>query len=177
MEELLQKIYDQHDVVCNQKYGNYLPYSFHLKAVVAQAEKYSYLLKDKDEKVVAIVGAAGHDLIEDARMTFNDVKELVLNNSFLISATQVADIVYCCTENKGRNRDERHSDLFFYNLKQNRLAVYDKLCDIKANVLFSMLTNSTMYNKYNEEFDRLRYQLYIEGEYEPIWNDLTKLLR
>ena len=132
MEELLQMIYDQHDVACNQKYGRYLPYSFHLKATVAQVKKYSYLLKESDDRLVCIIAGAGHDLIEDARMTYNDVRELVLNNSSFINVRKVTDIIYCCTESKGRNRDERHSDLFFYDLKQNRLAVYVKLCDIMA---------------------------------------------
>lgn len=179
--DILEKIYKIHNVDCNQKYDGYLPYSFHLKAVVAQAKKYRNCLNnsftdpqarfyDLSMKERAVeVAAAGHDLIEDARMTLNDVIKLAENSS-------IADIIYCCTEEKGKNREERHSQKFFDELKQNRLAVYVKLCDIMANALYSSLTNSSMFKKYQEEFDNLQEQLYVKGEYEPLWKDLCKLL-
>lgn len=181
MKEILEKAYYQHDVVCNQKYGNNLPYSFHLKAVVAQVEKYFDIIKlnkfkdpwvnfQSSERIKEILlrAAAGHDLIEDARMTYNDVKNLF--------GTEVADIIYCCTEEKGKNREERHSSKFFEDLKKNRLAVYVKLCDIMANVIFSFLTNSSMFHKYKNEFINLRHELYEAGEYEPLWVDLLTIL-
>lgn len=77
---------------------------------------------------------------------------------------------------QGYTREERHSPEFFDTLKSNRLGVFIKLCDIKVNVLFSMLTNSDMYGKYKEEFSKLRQELYFPDEYEPLWFDLKKLL-
>lgn len=193
MDSLLEKIYDIHDVECNQKYDKILPYSFHLKAVVAQANKYDYLLHNIDETynkfgtvqntLDAIhVSAAGHDLIEDARMSYNDVNNLVKDvyketrPGYYIYQNHVVDIIYACTEEKGKNRFERHSQKFFDDLKVNRLAVFIKLCDIMANVLYSMLKNSSMYEKYKEEFPRLKQELYIQGEYDELWKDLEKLL-
>ncbi len=86
---ILEEIYKIHDVGCNQKYDKYLPYSFHLKAVVAQARKYikSVPLRTFETEaerqicsdpvhVFVIIAAAGHDLIEDARLTYNDVISL-----------------------------------------------------------------------------------------------------
>lgn len=181
MNELLEKIYAIHDIDCNQKYDKILPYSFHLKAVVAQADKYHLYIPNiytdpyarsfaiDINKSTVIIASAGHDLIEDARMTFNDVLDLVSNK-------EIADIIYACTEEKGKNREERHSQKFFDELKQNRLAVYVKLCDIMANVLYSLLSNSSMFKKYQKEFSNLKEQLYIEEEYEPLWKDLEKLL-
>ena len=45
MYTILEKIFDRHDIYANQKYGesDLLPYSFHLKAVVAQGMKFEEL--------------------------------------------------------------------------------------------------------------------------------------
>ena len=179
----IKDIYKRHDEYCNQKYGkDDLPYSFHLKAVVAQANKYKQLLPkgsytDIDVRISfqqlqlsqVLLAAAGHDLIEDARITYNDLK--------LVFPIVTADIIYACTEEKGKNRDERHSQKFFDELKQNRLAVYIKLCDIMANVLYSLLSDSSMYAKYQKEFPRLYQELHKEGEYELLWDDLREYLK
>lgn len=145
----------QHDVECNQRYASSfikgIPYSFHLKAVAAQAKRFSYLLKDDDERSLVVMGAWGHDLIEDARVTYNDIR----NNW----GQSLADIIYACTELRGHDRSERHGPEYFETLRANRLAVYVKLCDIIANVLFSMLTGSSMYDKYRKEYSHMRMQL------------------
>lgn len=165
-EDYIRKISYQHDVVCNQKYNSSLPYSFHLESVYSIATKYLKLIP-KDKYDIVFAAAYGHDLIEDARMSYNDVVRLVGKES--------ANIIYCCTEEKGKNREERHSSKFFMELRKNRLAVYVKLCDIMANVLFSIITNSSMFNKYKSEFPMVKTYLYEEGEYDKIWEDLEKL--
>lgn len=165
--EILKKIYDRHDVYCNQKYDRMYPYSLHLKAVVAQAHRYKHLILEHERQEVYIA-AAGHDLIEDARMTYNDVKQSY--------GTYVADIIYACTELRGHDRPERHGQEYMDLLKSNRLAVFVKLCDITANVLFSMLTNSSMYKKYQAEFPKVYDRLHKSGEYEELWDDLRNLL-
>ncbi len=47
IENLRNIIYNQHDVICNQKYGDNLPYSFHLRCVEAQAIKFMHLIPDE----------------------------------------------------------------------------------------------------------------------------------
>lgn len=163
----IEEIYHIHDVVCNQKYDGYLPYSFHLKAVVKQAKKYSESTGFVFLEPI-LIAAAGHDLIEDARMTYNDVVNL--------TSQIVANIVYCCTEEKGKNRAERHSEKFLIELRQNKFGVFVKLCDIMANVLYSKLTTSSMFDRYQKEFPRLKECLFVEGEYNVLWNDLEKEL-
>lgn len=181
MKELLQSIYNIHDIECNQKYNEY-PYSLHLKAVVAQVGIYIPLLRHKMNTIDPKrffgselswiqdlqLAAAGHDLIEDARKTYNDVRDVF--GSF------VADLIYSCTEEKGKDRKERHSDKFFEELSKERWGVFIKLCDIKANILFSILTNSSMYKKYQSEFNHLYSKLYKEGEFDIIWKDIENLL-
>ncbi len=181
-KDFIEFCYKQHDIICNQKYGDGLPYSFHLKLVVKVAEQFIELIpKTKvgkgsrimgpvysKERDWVLMGAAGHDLIEDARLTYNDV----LN---LSGSKHVADIIYCCTEDKGRTREERHSEKFYKDLSENKLAVFVKLCDIIANVKYSILTNSTMLAKYKNEYNKTHEYLYVE-EFDSMFSHLKLLL-
>lgn len=88
---------------------------------------------------------------------------------------EVADMVYCCTEDKGKDRSERHSEKFYTELSANKWAVFVKLCDIIANVKFSLLTNSSMYSKYKFEFIKTKKYLYRE-EFKKMFDYLEKLL-
>jgi len=158
---------NQHDVVCNQKYDDTLPYSFHLEAVAKQIDLFSDIIRECGlNRNNLICGAYGHDLIEDARMTYNDVVKH--------SNTEVADIVYCCTEEKGKDRHGRHNHKYFDELKVNREAVFVKLCDVIANVKYSLLTNSSMYNKYKKEYPELRSHLY-RSEFQDIFEYIERL--
>ena len=158
--------YTQHDVVCNQKYAGKFPYSAHLKWVKDQADKFIKLVPQEDRNFV-YAGCAGHDLIEDARVTYNDLKQLI--------GVEVADIIYACTEERGRNRLERHSQAYYELLGNNELAIFVKVCDIIANVTFSILENSTMIEKYRNEHETNMTFLYDE-KYDPMFKHLGKLL-
>ena len=167
-EDFREFAINQHDVVCNQKYGDIHPYSFHLDLVVSQVRLfYNHVNFSRTEQLNVLCGAIGHDLIEDARVTYNDIRYKV--------GVEVADIIYCCTEEKGKNRDERHSENYFNELKENELAVFVKLCDIIANVKYSLLTNSSMFNKYRKEYPKVKEKLYIE-RYDILFVYLEKLL-
>lgn len=159
--------FEQHDVVCNQKYDKRHPYSFHLEMVDKVAHQFQHLLKDDEEAECVFMAVWGHDLIEDARLTYNDVLQA--------SSFEVAEIIYACTEEKGRNRAERHSDSYYAGLKANRLATYVKLCDIIANVKYSLLTNSSMYKKYKVEFEKFHTSTY-RPEFDEMYDYLHRLL-
>ena len=159
--------YNQHDVVCNQKYNGNLPYSFHLMCVEAQVDKFKHLLTPQ-EYFVAKCGAIGHDLIEDARVTYNDVVTVTKNrlkNPFFenrFRETRIADVIYACTELRGHNRSERHGKEYLDGIKSDRLGLFVKLCDIAANKTFSSLTHSSMYKKYNKEFPHFKEECFRE---------------
>jgi predicted metal-dependent HD superfamily phosphohydrolase len=146
----------QHDIECNQKYDKTKPYSYHLELVVSKVDKFKHLLSDDTdfEYEIAICAAWGHDLIEDARQTYNDIanKKIYPKESYGVVtyhsiSKKVADIIYLLTDEKGKNRSERHSDKYFADLKETHLAVFVKLCDVIANVQYSILMESSMYNK------------------------------
>lgn len=162
------KIYfdNLHDNVCNQKYDG-LPYSFHLNAVRAQLTKYQHLITDLNDYSAVLIAVDGHDSIEDARLTYNDIKEMY--------GVFVAEIIYLCTEDKGRTRDERKSTVWYTKLKENKHAVFVKLCDILANVKYSMLMNSSMLKKYKQEYViKVKPILYSE-KFKPMFDELDKL--
>lgn len=167
MEKIIKYFCDLHDIGVNQKYAGSLPYSFHLEMVGKQAYKFKHLIPSYDNLwETIIISCYAHDAIEDARKTYNDILELC--------GEDVADIVYCCTEDKGKNRSERHSDKFYNDLRKNKWAIFVKLCDIIANVKFSLLTNSTMFSKYKKEYSKTKEFLY-ENDFEEMFDYLEKL--
>jgi len=169
----------QHDIECNQKYDGNLPYSFHLNLAAKQVDIFKYLLSKRDQDI-AICGIWGHDLIEDARITYNDIRQMKIyhrsphDTDGLISE-EVANVIYACTELRGKNRSERHGPEFIQGLRECRLGLFDKLCDISANIIYGLATNSRMYDKYKSEFPYLKEELYTE-EFKPIWDYIEKLL-
>jgi hypothetical protein len=175
-------IYNQHDVVCNQKYGDNLPYSFHLKCVQQQGEKFLHLVEgvctnisnhrsmDVSHAVIVKYSLLCHDAIEDARMTYNDVLELI--NSAIgnyKAAEMAANIVYCVTDEKGRSRKGRKNEKYYTELAENDLAVFVKLSDLAANMLYGKLTGSSMYEKYKEEFPSFKVRTYLP-KYAPFFD-------
>lgn len=155
---------DLHDNQCNQKYNKTLPYSFHLEMVAAQAKKFEkYIPADNPYYAAVWAGVWGHDSIEDARLTYNDIKD--------IWGEYAAEIIYLCTEWKGRNRAERKPKEFYLELMTNEDAVFVKLCDIIANMKFSLLTNSTMFQKYVKEWTE-KIEPIFSTEMRPVFPDM-----
>ena len=82
INEIKEKASYEHDVECNQKYGENLPYSFHLNMVADMAMKYGHIVCFYEHHIIPIIfGAYFHDAIEDARMTYNNV--LLVANMFM----------------------------------------------------------------------------------------------
>jgi len=158
METKKQWCIDQHRNT-NHFYDTYLPYEFHLRMVNQVAQDYRHLLdNDKDyytgEPIVnpiiqvslakaCMLATWGHDLIEDTRVSYNDVKEHL--------GQEAADIVYAVTNEKGKNRKERGGVKYYEGIRQTPGAVFVKLCDRIANVQYSKMTKSRMFEMYKKE--------------------------
>ena len=84
-----------------------------------------------------------HDVEEDCRMTYNNIKDLI--------GTTAADIVHAVTNHKGKTRDERANDLYYQEIRETPGASFVKMCDRIANARYSQLMGSTMYDKYKKE--------------------------
>lgn len=188
MKEIEEIVYHQHDVICNQKYGDNLPYSFHLKAVESQGEKFMHLIEmqainnaDNYKSVpissrnIVRTALLMHDTLEDSRLSYNDILKLANQEFGNYTASQmVADIVYCVTDEKGKNRAERKNEKYYKELSENKLAVFVKLADLSANTIYSKLTGSSMYEKYKLEYPKFKEKVYVE-EYEEFFNYVESL--
>ncbi len=140
----------------NHGYDQY-PYEFHLQMVVNAAEKFIHLIPEEDQQNV-LAGCWVHDVIEDARETYNDVKK-ALNED-------IAELAYALTNNKGKTRSERAGERYYNGIRNTPYATFIKLCDRIANVTHSKNTRSRMLGVYREEnpkfIEKLQDEKYVE---------------
>ena len=172
-DDKIKWILKQHEST-NHMYDAYLPYEFHLRMVAKVAEKFIELIPDLNDGETALrdtvlLAAYGHDLIEDTRVSYNDVKENL--------GLGPADIIYACTNEKGKNRKERANDKYYEGIRNTRGAVFVKLCDRIANVQYSKMTGSRMFDMYKKENINFMIKLGREvgDSYEPMFQYLINL--
>lgn len=150
----------------NHMYDTYLPYEFHLRMVHNVGQQFKHLLDDEEyftgdaivnptiqvsTRHACMLACWGHDLIEDTRVSYNDVKDHL--------GQEAADIIYALTNEKGKNRKERANDKYYEGIRNTKGAVFVKLCDRIANVQYSKMTGSRMFEMYNKENDNFTAQL------------------
>lgn len=150
----------------NHHYNALYPYAFHLQMTVESAGKFIHLIPEKDRADV-IGGCWVHDIIEDARETFNNVKKATNET--------IAEYAYACCNEKGKIRKARANKKYYDGLKAYKHASFVKLADRIANVTFSINEKSSMINMYRDEFDDFYEKLY-DGRFEKMWDHLKKLL-
>jgi (p)ppGpp synthase/HD superfamily hydrolase len=147
----------------NQPYGLY-PYMFHVRQVMEIAERF----KCGDDIITAVIL---HDTIEETSLTYSNIKD-----NF---GLEIADIIYCVTNELGRNRAERNSKTY-PKIKNNWKATVVKLCDRIANIEHSKKYNSKLFKMYKNEHDY--FYRSIKSEEHPIsktgdlWNYLGLLI-
>ena len=149
-KEKIEWIFEQHRST-NHKYDGYLPYEFHLNMVAGVAKQFQYLLIDQENRTNVILAAYGHDLIEDTRVSFNDVVEVL--------GIEAADIIYAVSNEKGKTRKERANEKYYAGIRATPYAVFVKLCDRIANIQYSKMTKSRMFEMYKKENDHFMKEL------------------
>jgi (p)ppGpp synthase/HD superfamily hydrolase len=144
----------------NHYYDKYLPYEMHLRMVVQVYNDFKHLLPKNfitteescyhnSFQIVDITHSTiedacwGHDLYEDARCSYNDIKQML--------GQEVADIIYAVSNEKGKNRAEKANEKYYEGIRNTKGATFVKLCDRIANVQWGKLTKSRMVEKYKEE--------------------------
>lgn len=144
----------------NQLYGN-VPYINHLLATQNISIKFGC-----DDTIQA--ACLLHDILEETKKTYTDLK--------LVFGREIAEIVYCVTDELGRNRNERKAKTY-PKILVNSKAIIVKLCDRIANIEDAVTTNNTkkifLYKKEHNEFVT---SLYIENTCILLWNDYFKLI-
>lgn len=154
----------------NQFYGDpelKIPYTVHLAMAESKAQKYLYLLPEKDQET-AIISIWLHDSREDQGLSYNDIKKLF--------GLESADVVYYLTNNDGKNRKEKAINTYGPKTSKNRITVFDKLADRLGNVEFGIHYNSRMLKTQKEEFPYMVEILFVPGEFDIMWTDLADML-
>lgn len=160
----------------NHMYDTYLPYEFHLKMAANVCVDFQYLLPNLNNgetyfKDDVLLATWGHDLIEDTRVSYNDVKKELGYVS--------VEIIYAVTNDKGKNRKERASAKYYEGIRNTPGAVFVKLCDRIANVQYGAMTKSRMlemYLKENEEFQKYLGRYTDYKHLEPMFVELDRIL-
>lgn len=102
----------------NQTYGEFFPYEIHLDDVVSVLIRFGFSGK-------FIIAGYLHDAIEDTALSYNKIKTHF--------GYQVAEIVYCVTDEQGRNRIEKKLKTL-PKTASNPDAIIIKLADRIANI-------------------------------------------
>ena len=164
-EDQIKWCIEQHNKT-NHMYDTYLPYEFHLRMVAQAANDFIHLVPDSSNGEITrretiTMAAYGHDLIEDTRVSYNDVKEVL--------GIQAADIIYAVSNEKGKNRKERANDKYYEGIRNTPGAVFIKLADRIANVQYSKMAKSRMYEMYEKENDNFLTSLgFAVGRAHPL---------
>jgi (p)ppGpp synthase/HD superfamily hydrolase len=149
----------------NHKYDG-KPYSYHLEQVFLIARGYANLIPSDYWDTIA-AACWCHDIIEDARQTYNDVKNAV--------GKDVAEMVFALTNEKGRYRGDRANDKYYQGILDCPFASFVKICDRIANVRQCVETGSKMIEMYQKEQNNFWDKLYCRA-YEPMFRELESLL-
>jgi (p)ppGpp synthase/HD superfamily hydrolase len=141
------------------------PYIRHLQHVYDIAKKYSHHVSELHRANV-LAAAWTHDVIEDARQTYNDVMAATNMN--------VAELTYALTNDKGKTRSQRAGDKYYYEMSLVPHACFLKICDRIANMQYSIEKKSRMAGKYADEMPSFILSA-LAYKYPDMLRELTEL--
>lgn len=142
----------------NQSYDEIFPYEKHLDDVVDVLKRFGFSGQ-------FIVAGYLHDAIEDDGISYNDI-----NRHF---NKEVAEMVYCVTDELGRNRKEK-KEKTLPKTASNPDAIILKLADRIANI-----EHGGKIDMYAKEYQEFKGALYLNtpAHGRPMWEYLDKLLK
>ncbi len=153
IEKIAKEYAEKCHTETNHFYDGDKPYMFHLEMVVKTAKEFDGLIPEQDRPIV-FAGCYVHDTVEDTRITINNLRQA--------TNSQVAELAYALTNEKGRNRAERANEKYYKGIRQTKYATFIKLCDRIANVTYSIEKSGTdkrMLQKYRDENEKFIYEL------------------
>ena len=141
----------------NQSYDEIFPYEKHLDDVIDVLKRFGYSGR-------FIVAGYLHDSIEDDGISYNDIKKHF--------GIDVAEMVYCVTDELGRNRTEKKKKTL-PKTASNPDAIILKLADRIANI-----EHGGKIDMYSKEYDEFKGALYLNtpSDARTMWETLDKLL-
>ncbi len=123
------------------------------------AQEFIYVLPKEAHNNV-LCGCWVHDIIEDARETYNDVKKATNET--------IAELAYALTNEKGKSRQERANDKYYEGIRNTSYASFIKMCDRIANYRYAKQNDSRMITVYEKE-----HKQFISKIYKP---EIDKLI-
>lgn len=171
VEAYAQKCYDNAN--CEYGGGNYY---IHINLVGDVLKKYKHVFKSTDDLYITSCAVPTHDLIEEAKQSFNNIKD--------VCGKDVAKITLLVTDVPAENRLMKHLLTMGKTVGDHR-AIILKMCDIYANASFSKKCGSSMYSKYVREYQYRRpiFQMALEWYKDKLdqdvlqnfWNELDEI--
>ena len=123
--------------------------------------KFKNLLTN-EEYVKAFIAGNAHDTIEDIHFfTYNNMVEKW--------GKETADVIYVCTELRGKNRAERHGPKYYSDLMANEIGAFVKICDVIANMTMGKRTGNSMLKKYRKDYPKFKELLY-KDKFKPLFD-------
>jgi len=151
-------------VHASQTYSTTHPYYKHLEDVYEVLIRFGFHIETHQALLVA---SFLHDTVEDTPTSYSDIKR--------IFGEEVAEIVYCVTDEMGRNRKEKKAKTY-PKIRSNPASVVLKVADRIANAEFSTQEKSSQLEMYRKEYPEFEYHLRIHNHIEPMWDHLHKIL-
>lgn len=163
LEEISDYAKDLHASVNHTYDGK--PYGVHLTMVYHFGFKFKHLLSE-DFQYYALASCWTHDLIEDCRVTFNDLHKKV--------GYKIANVTYKLTNYKGKTRAKRANKKYYRKISGCLVSTFVKICDRLANASYSKESGSSMFEKYKAEHANFRDKLY-HPEFQEMWDELDAI--
>lgn len=169
LEQIRSMAHQIHESV-NQFYDGDKPYGYHLDMVAKEVYAYGHLvLVGEADLLPLFMGAWFHDSIEDARVSYNDVKKIALKFGLTEEQAFLAsEIVYALTNEKGRNRKERAGKRYYEGIRNTPYAPFVKMCDRMANIRYSCgcynMGNLRMAKVYEDEMPYFTQAIMVETD-------------
>lgn len=169
LEQIRLAAHRLHESV-NQFYDGDKPYGYHLDMVAKEVYAYGHLvLVGEADLLPLFMGAWFHDSIEDARVSYNDVKKIALKFGLTQEqAFMASEIVYALTNEKGRNRKERAGKRYYEGIRNTPYAPFVKMCDRMANIRYSCgsynMRNLRMAKVYEDEMPYFTRAITVETD-------------
>lgn len=151
----------------DQTYGSYY-YTRHLQDVTKVLLNFGYAAPE------LLVAAILHDTLEDTGLAYNEIRDRF--------GLIVAELVYAVTDERGRNRKERHAKTY-PKIAAFSTAITLKLADRIANVEFCLRKDAddterekSKFDMYKKEHAEFRLALYDHGGPSEMWDYLESLM-
>jgi (p)ppGpp synthase/HD superfamily hydrolase len=168
MEERAKWFAYYHHSVTLHMYDGLSYHEAHLTKVVDVAKRFiQWVPWDMQDFVLAACWL--HDVIEDCRVTYNDLKE--------VFGEGIADIVYAVTNEKGKTRKERANNKYYAGIRTTPCATFVKLCDRIANIEAGVAKGGKMVEMYRKEQVYFVAQLDDNFAYSDMWQHIEDLLK